>query len=141
MRTNPLFATIVEFEKAADLLSRRLALPDDYLAAKRTASATAAGKASAAAKNRWQGASVKHLGRPNFSWPDDLAEFDSTRYPSDWTPLRKELRWHLDRCTAAARAGRKDIAMDELVLGTPSLRRKGAGSGDAGPVVIVEPPK
>jgi hypothetical protein len=56
LRPNPLFATIVEFEKMADLLSRRLALPDDYAGVKRSASAAAAGKASAAAKTRWQGA-------------------------------------------------------------------------------------
>lgn len=53
LRPNPLFATIAEFEKTADLLSRRLALPDDYAAVKRSASASTAGKASAAAKTRW----------------------------------------------------------------------------------------
>jgi hypothetical protein len=80
---------------------------------------------------------VKIRGRSEFAWPAELAEFDAERYPSDWTVLRAELRWHLDRCTFAARNGRKDLALIELQRGTPSLRRK--DSGDVGPVVIVEP--
>jgi hypothetical protein len=50
-RAHPLFATIVEWRKSAELLSRRLALPDDMAAAKRSASAVAANEA------RWRGVS------------------------------------------------------------------------------------
>jgi hypothetical protein len=66
---------------------------------------------------------AKMLGKSAFTWPADLAVFDRGRYPSGWTELRCELRWHLDRCTCAARADRKDIAMVELELATPSLRQ------------------
>lgn len=80
---------------------------------------------------------MKHLGRPEFSWPADLAEFDPERH-LNVAGQPSTNRWHLDRCRCAARAGRKDIAFQELIAATPSLQRK--GSGDAGPVVIVEPP-
>jgi hypothetical protein len=52
-RAHPLFATVVEWEKVAELLSRRLALPDDHLLVKRSASAARSANA------RWAGARVK----------------------------------------------------------------------------------
>jgi hypothetical protein len=50
-RPHPVYAMIVESQKIAVLLSRRLALPDDMAREKRTASAVVANKA------RWQGVS------------------------------------------------------------------------------------
>ncbi|WP_156763823.1 hypothetical protein [Mycobacterium sp. 852002-50816_SCH5313054-b] len=44
-RAHPLLAVRVELEKTADVLSRRLALPDDRLAVKRSNNAAQAGKA------------------------------------------------------------------------------------------------
>jgi hypothetical protein len=59
---------------------------------------------------------AKMRNKPAFTgWPTELAVFDGTT-------LRAELSWHLDRCAYAARNGRTDIAMQELKLGTPSLR-------------------
>ncbi len=72
---------------------------------------------------------MKIRGNPAFAWPADL---------TDETQFRNEFAWHLARVKYAARNGRTDLAMTKLGLGTPSLRRK--DSGDAGPVVIVEPP-
>lgn len=59
--------------------------------------------------------------KPPFAWPDRLDSPD--RYPSDWTPLHRGMQWHLDRCKYAAAADRKDVAYEELLRGTPSLRR------------------